>query len=40
MFFGPRDRDLCTVDKCHPTDIGFLRMADMMEPLLRRILEK
>lgn len=38
MFFGPRDRDLCTVDKCHPTDIGFLRMADMMEPLLRRIL--
>ena len=38
LFFGPRDRDLCTVDQCHPTDIGFLRMADMLEPLFRRIL--
>ena len=38
LFFGPTDRDLCTVDRCHPTDIGFLRMADTMEPLLRRIL--
>ena len=37
-FFGNRDRDLCTVDGCHPTDVGFLRMADTMEPVLRRAL--
>ncbi len=36
--FGPRDRDLCTVDGCHPNDLGFLRMADTLEPVLRRIL--
>ena len=39
-FFGNTDRDLCTVDGCHPTDIGFLRMADTMEFLFRRILYK
>ena len=38
MFFGTNDRDLCTVDGVHPTDIGFLRMADALEPLLRKIL--
>lgn len=38
QFFGAKDRDLCTVDGCHPTDIGFLRMADTMEPVLRHIL--
>ena len=36
--FGNRDRDLCTVDGCHPNDIGFLRMADAMEPVLREML--
>lgn len=36
--FGEKDRDLCTVDVIHPTDIGFLRMADGLEPLLREIL--
>ena len=30
--------DECTVDGSHPTDLGFLRMADSMEPLLRSIL--
>ena len=36
--FGETDRDMCTVDGAHPTDIGFLRMADALEPLLREIL--
>ena len=37
-FFSNTDRDLCTVDDCHPTDLGFLRMADRVEPILRRAL--
>ena len=36
--FGETDRDMCTVDTGHPTDIGFLRVADALEPLLRKIL--
>jgi lysophospholipase L1-like esterase len=27
----------CTVDGAHPTDLGFLRMADGLEPVLQRI---
>ena len=38
MLFGPKDRDLCTVDGCHPNDIGFLRMADGLETVLRSAL--
>ncbi len=30
---------LGTVDGTHPTDVGFLRMADLLEPLLRTLLE-
>jgi hypothetical protein len=29
-----------TVDSSHPTDLGFVRQADVMAPALRRILEK
>lgn len=36
--FGRTDRDLCTVDGCHPNDLGFLRMADAIEPVLRQML--
>lgn len=39
-FFGPADRDLCTVDDCHPNDLGFLRMADAVTPVVKEILEK
>jgi len=39
-FFGSTDRELCTVDDCHPNDLGFLRMADAATPVLRGILEK
>lgn len=38
--FGRTDRDLCTVDGCHPTDLGFLRMADALEPVLRRAIAR
>ena len=33
--FGRQDRDMCSVDSSHPNDLGFLRMADMLEPVLR-----
>jgi len=36
--FGTTDRDACTVDGTHPNDIGFLRMADGIEPTLRQAL--
>jgi hypothetical protein len=28
-----------TVDGTHPTDLGFLRMADALEPAVRRAVE-
>ena len=38
QLYGPRDRDMCSVDGTHPNDIGFLRMADGLEPVLRAAL--
>jgi lysophospholipase L1-like esterase len=38
--FGTEDRELCTADKCHPNDLGFYRMAKVIEPVLRKWLEK
>lgn len=38
-FFGDKERYDCTVDGCHPTDLGFRRMADVLEPVLRQALE-
>lgn len=38
--FGAAERQFCTVDGCHPNDLGFYRMADAVEPVLREILEK
>ncbi len=32
------DYDECTVDGCHPTDLGFLRMADGIQPMLEALL--
>ena len=37
IFRGP-DRDSCTVDGCHPNDIGMMKIADAMECMLRRAL--
>ena len=36
--FGDVDRDLCTVDTCHPTDLGYWRMALKIEETLAPIL--
>ncbi len=36
--FGKTDRDACTVDGCHPNDIGFLRMAETILPVLKKAL--
>ena len=33
-----RDSEECTVDGAHPTDLGFMRMADRIEPVLKKIL--
>ena len=38
--FGKCDRDACTVDTCHPNDLGFYRMAKTIYPVLKKMLEK
>lgn len=35
--FGRTNRDDCTVDRCHPNDLGFRRMADAVLAGLRRL---
>ena len=35
--FGRANRDDCTVDRCHPNDLGFRRMADAVLAALRRL---
>lgn len=37
-FFGEEDRDLCTVDTCHPNDLGMYRMAKRLEGLFTSVL--
>ena len=39
-WFGGADPDACTVDNCHPNDLGFYRMAKNMYPVLKRALFK
>lgn len=38
--YGTEDRELCSIDKWHPNDLGFYRMAKVIEPVLRKWLEK
>lgn len=38
ILFGQNDRDACTVDGCHPNDLGFMRMAENIYPALKRAL--
>lgn len=38
--FGEEDRDVCTVDRVHPNDLGFYRMAKTIYPVLDKILNK
>lgn len=37
---GDSDRDTCTVDNCHPNDLGFFRMAETIRPVLEEALNK
>ena len=37
-FFGRENRIACTVDGCHPNDLGFMRMAETLYPVLKSIL--
>ena len=38
-FFG-KDIYSCTVDSCHPNDLGFYLIAKKLTPLIKKILEK
>ncbi len=38
LMFAGIDSDSCTVDGCHPNDLGFYRMAQAVEPALRMAL--
>ncbi len=40
LFFGSSERYLCSSDTIHPNDLGFYRMANVIEPVLREIIEK
>ena len=37
--YAPVGKQYCTVDKCHPNDLGFYCMANTIEPVIRKILE-
>jgi hypothetical protein len=39
-FMDCDDTSACSVDDCHPTDLGFYFMANKLEPVLRKILNK
>ncbi len=39
-FYGEYDRELCTVDRTHPNDLGFYRMAQVVEPVIKSLLDK
>lgn len=36
--FGEEDWDICTVDGCHPNDLGHYRMAMSLEPIFKKLL--
>lgn len=38
--YAPVGRGLCTVDHIHPNDIGFLMMANTVEPVIQTIIKK
>ena len=38
-YYGDNERQLCSIDVWHPNDIGFLRMADVIEPVIKGILK-
>lgn len=38
--FGKYDREACTVDTCHPNDLGFYKMYRTVLPVLRKALKE
>ena len=38
--WGETDWDSCTMDRCHPNDIGHYRMADKIAPVIKEALKK
>ena len=40
MLFGTTDRELCTMDTIHPNDLGFYKMAAVLEPIISAILKR
>ena len=38
-FYGETNRNLCSIDRCHPNDLGFFRMANVIRPTLEKMLE-
>ena len=37
--FSDEDRDACTVDGCHPNDLGFYRMAKTIYPVVKKFIK-
>ncbi len=40
LLWGATDRDACTVDGCHPNDLGFYRMAETIYPILKELINR
>ena len=38
-FYGEADRHLCSIDNCHPNDLGFYRMATVIRPVMAQMLK-
>lgn len=38
-FFGETEREICSTDATHPNDIGFIRMANVLEPVFKKVLK-
>ena len=38
--YAPVGKEFCTVDKCHPNDLGFFCMANAIENIIKEILER
>lgn len=39
FFRNEPDRELCFIDTIHPNDLGFYKMAQVVEPVIKKILE-
>lgn len=39
QLFGESERDSCLIDRNHPNDLGAMRMADAMYPVIKKLLE-